>query len=121
MSGKITNEERIEITKHAASCSGSCPGLYTANTMAVAIEAMGMCLPNGSSNPALDPEKKKECERIGAAMKNLLVKNIKPTDIITRLEQNFQFCPFEQSVSNSSINCKHHRSIWKVSKIIIGQ
>ena len=85
IAGQITNEERIEITKHSSSCSGSCPGLYTANTMAVAIEAMGMCLPNGSSNPALDPAKEKECSRIGPAMKNLLVKNIKPSDIITRL------------------------------------
>ncbi|XP_075253615.1 dihydroxy-acid dehydratase-like [Convolutriloba macropyga] len=84
ISGVITNEERIEITKHSSDCSGSCPGLYTANTMAIAIEAMGMSLPNSSSTPALHEDKQKECYKIGPAMKRLLVRNIKPLDIITR-------------------------------------
>ncbi|KAA3620776.1 MAG: dihydroxy-acid dehydratase, partial [Proteobacteria bacterium] len=62
----------------------ACGGMYTANTMASAIEAMGMSLPYSSSTPATDPLKIEECARAGAAVRNLLEKNIKPSDIMTR-------------------------------------
>ena len=64
--------------------AGACGGMYTANTMAAAIEALGMSLPYSSSNPALSEEKKKECRAAGAAIRLLLEKDIKPKDIMTR-------------------------------------
>jgi len=69
-----------------ASCpgAGACGGMYTANTMAAAIEALGMSLPYSSTNPAISQEKKKECLEAGKAIKNLLEKDIKPKDIMTR-------------------------------------
>src|SRR5699024_6669992 len=63
---------------------GACGGMYTANTMASAIEAMGMSLPYSSSHPAISEEKKKECEEAGKYIRILLEKDIKPTDIMTR-------------------------------------
>jgi len=64
--------------------AGACGGMYTANTMAAAIEALGMSLPYSSSNPALSEEKKKECQEAGTAIRLLLEKDIKPRDIMTR-------------------------------------
>jgi dihydroxy-acid dehydratase len=64
--------------------AGACGGMYTANTMAAAIEALGMSLPYSSSNPALSEEKKQECHAAGAAIRLLLEKDIKPRDIMTR-------------------------------------
>ena len=64
--------------------AGACGGMYTANTMASAIEALGMSLPYSSSNPALSEDKQKECAAIGEAIKLLLEKDIKPKDIMTR-------------------------------------
>ena len=64
--------------------AGACGGMYTANTMAAAIEALGMSLPYSSSNPALSEEKKKECHAAGTAIRLLLEKDIKPRDIMTR-------------------------------------
>ena len=63
---------------------GACGGMYTANTMASAIEAMGMSLPYSSSNPAIGEEKKKECRDAGKAIRLLMEKNIRPRDIMTR-------------------------------------
>ena len=80
----ITDEERQEIVKRSCPGAGACGGMYTANTMASAIEAMGMSLPYSSSIPAEDPEKLEECVRAGQAIYELLEKDIKPHDIITR-------------------------------------
>ena len=84
IAGKIDEEERSDIVKHACPGAGACGGMYTANTMASAIEAMGMSLPYSSCTPAVDPEKMDECIRAGAAIRNLLEKDIKPRDIMTR-------------------------------------
>mmetsp|Transcript_11177 Transcript_11177/g.18441 ORF Transcript_11177/g.18441 Transcript_11177/m.18441 type:complete len:640 (+) Transcript_11177:79-1998(+) len=81
---KITEEERKEIIQHSCPGPGACGGMYTANTMATAIEALGMSLPYSSSSPADSQEKRDECERAGAAMKVLLEKDIKPRDIMTK-------------------------------------
>lgn len=84
IAGKIEEEERSDIVKHACPGAGACGGMYTANTMASAIEAMGMSLPYSSCTPATDPDKIDECIRAGAAVRNLLEKDIKPRDIMTR-------------------------------------
>jgi dihydroxy-acid dehydratase len=84
LAGKINEETRQEIVHHACPGAGACGGMYTANTMASAIEAMGMSLPYSSSTPAVDPLKLDECFRAGAAIRNLLDNDIKPRDIMTR-------------------------------------
>ena len=84
IAGDITPEDFKQVVRHACPGAGACGGMYTANTMAAAIEAMGMSLPFSSSNPALSEEKKKECEDVGKAILNLLEKDIKPKDIMTR-------------------------------------
>ncbi|KAJ3415372.1 hypothetical protein HDV05_005109 [Chytridiales sp. JEL 0842] len=84
LSGKITEKERVDIVRNSCPGAGACGGMYTANSMASAIEAMGMCLPYSSSTPAEDPMKLEECVRAGAAIKNLLEKDIKPSDIMTK-------------------------------------
>ncbi|TWT55387.1 Dihydroxy-acid dehydratase [Thalassoglobus neptunius] len=84
LAGRITDEERKEIVKRSCPGAGACGGMYTANTMASAIETMGMTLPYSSSIPAEDPAKLQECLDAGQAIRNLLEKDIKPRDIITR-------------------------------------
>ncbi|NNG12395.1 MAG: dihydroxy-acid dehydratase, partial [Halobacteria archaeon] len=84
IAGKIDDETRQEIIEHSCPGAGACGGMYTANTMASAIEAMGMSLPYSSSTPAVDPQKIKECLQAGAAIRNLLELDIKPRDIMTR-------------------------------------
>ncbi len=84
LSGRIDEAARKAIVKRACPGAGACGGMYTANTMASAIEAMGMSLPYSSSTPALDPQKLAECFNAGAAIKNLLEKDLKPGDIMTR-------------------------------------
>ncbi|MCR4300587.1 MAG: dihydroxy-acid dehydratase [Sulfuricaulis sp.] len=81
---KIDEPAREDIVEHACPGAGACGGMYTANTMASAIEALGMSLPYSSSTPAMDAEKREECLRAGAAMRELLEKDIKPRDIMTR-------------------------------------
>jgi dihydroxy-acid dehydratase len=71
------------IIQHSCPGAGACGGMYTANTMASAIEALGMSLPNSSSNPALSKDKQDECAAAGKAIKILLEKDIKPSDIMT--------------------------------------
>jgi dihydroxy-acid dehydratase len=82
--GKITPEQFKGIISHACPGAGACGGMYTANTMASAIEAMGMSLPYSSSNPALSPEKKEECVLAGEAVRYLLEHDLKPRDIVTK-------------------------------------
>lgn len=83
ISGEITPEEFKEVVKHACPGSGACGGMYTANTMSSAIEALGMSLPYSSSNPATSQEKENECKAAGKAIRVLLEKNILPKDIMT--------------------------------------
>ncbi len=80
----ITDEERQDIVQHACPGAGACGGMYTANTMASAIEAMGMTLPYSSSTPATDAAKLEECHAAGQAIRALLAADIKPRDIMTR-------------------------------------
>jgi dihydroxy-acid dehydratase len=84
ISGRIDDNERQEIVKKACPGAGACGGMYTANTMASAIEAMGMSLPYSSSTPAVDPGKIEECLNAGKAIRYLLENDIKPRDIMTR-------------------------------------
>jgi dihydroxy-acid dehydratase len=84
IAGNITPEDFMGVVKNACPSAGACGGIYTANTMASAIEALGMSLPYSSSNPALSDEKKAECLAAGKAIKILLEKDIKPSDIMTR-------------------------------------
>jgi dihydroxy-acid dehydratase len=84
VAGNISEEDFKGIVRHACPGAGACGGMYTANTMASAIEALGMSLPYSSSNPALSEDKQKECVAIGPAIKLLLEKDIKPRDIMTR-------------------------------------
>ena len=84
VAGKISEEERAEIVRYSCPGAGACGGMYTANTMASAIEALGMSLPYSSSYPADSQEKLDECVRAGAAVRALLERDIKPRDIMTR-------------------------------------
>ena len=81
---RIDEDSRQEIVRRACPGAGACGGMYTANTMACAIEALGMSLPYSSSTPAEDPAKFAECYEAGAAIYELLEKDIKPSDIMTR-------------------------------------
>ena len=80
----ISDDERQDIVRHACPGAGACGGMYTANTMASAIEAMGMSLPYSSSNPATDRAKIAECLQAGQAVRALLEQDLKPRDIMTR-------------------------------------
>jgi dihydroxy-acid dehydratase len=84
LAGNIDDAERQAIVRNSCPGAGACGGMYTANTMASAIEALGMSLPYSSSTPAEDPLKLAECFAAGAAIKNLLERDIKPRDIMTR-------------------------------------
>ena len=84
LAGSISEEERQEIVRKSCPGAGACGGMYTANTMASAIEAMGMSLPYSSSIPAEDAEKIAECQAAGAAIRVLLENDLKPRDIVTR-------------------------------------
>ncbi len=84
LAGELDEADFKGIIQHACPGAGACGGMYTANTMASAIEALGMSLPYSSSNPALSSEKKQECVDAGKAILHLLEKDIKPSDIMTR-------------------------------------
>ena len=84
IAGQLDEADFKGIVQNACPGAGACGGMYTANTMASAIEALGMSLPYSSSNPALSPEKQQECKDAGAAIRLLLEKDIKPRDIMTR-------------------------------------
>jgi len=84
IAGNLSEADFKGIVQHACPGAGACGGMYTANTMASAIEALGMSLPYSSSNPALSADKQNECAAVGAAIKLLLEKDIKPGDIMTR-------------------------------------
>ncbi len=84
VAGKISNKEFQCIIENACPGAGACGGMYTANTMASAIEAMGFCLPNNSSVPATSNMKPTDVQRVGKYINNLIKKDIKPSDIITK-------------------------------------
>ena len=84
VSGKIDDKEYKNVIKNACPGAGACGGMYTANTMASAIEALGMSLPYNSSNPAISNEKVSECAQLGSSIKLLIEKDIKPSDIVTK-------------------------------------
>lgn len=84
IAGNLSPEDFKNIVKQSCPSAGACGGMYTANTMSSAIEALGMSLPYSSSNPALSEEKKQECLAAGKAIRNLMEKNIRPSDIMTR-------------------------------------
>ena len=84
LAGTIDRAKRDDIVRHACPGAGACGGMYTANTMSSAIEAMGMSLPYSSCTPALDPAKLDECHRAGAAVLNLMERDLTPRKIMTR-------------------------------------
>ena len=83
IAGSIDEQQRQEIVHNACPGAGACGGMYTANTMATAIEAMGMSMPYSSSTPATDPKKRTECIEAGSVARQLLEANLKPRDIMT--------------------------------------
>ncbi len=106
LAGSIDDARREDIVRNACPGAGACGGMYTANTMASAIEAMGMSLPYSSSTPAMDPLKKDECIRAGAAIRVLLERDIKPRDIMTR--QAFENAMVIVTVLGGSTNAVLH-------------
>ncbi|MGE4660306.1 MAG: dihydroxy-acid dehydratase [Arenicellales bacterium] len=102
----ITDEERQEIVDNACPGAGACGGMYTANTMASAIEAMGMSLPYSSSAPATTDQKRSECLSVGAAVRNLLERDLRPRDIMTR--EAFENAMVLVSVLGGSTNAVLH-------------
>ncbi|KAI1349824.1 dihydroxy-acid dehydratase [Xylaria sp. FL0043] len=82
--GRTPSDVMADLEQHACPGAGACGGMYTANTMATAIEAMGLTLPGSSSYPALSPEKSRECERAAEVIKTTMEKDIRPRDLLTR-------------------------------------
>ena len=82
--GRCSHDVLEDIEQHACPGAGACGGMYTANTMATAIEAMGLSLPGSSSYPAESPEKARECERVGQVIKTTMARDLRPRDIMTR-------------------------------------
>ncbi len=92
VAGNIDEEQYEQVIQKACPSAGACGGMYTANTMASAIEAMGMSLPYNSSNPAISDNKAQECQSLGQAIENLIKLDLKPRDIVTKksLENAFR-------------------------------
>ncbi|KAM3524376.1 hypothetical protein NHJ13051_004577 [Beauveria bassiana] len=82
--GRESGDVLSDLEHHACPGAGACGGMYTANTMATAIEAMGLTLPGSSSYPALSPEKSRECERAAEVIKTTMAKDIRPRDLLSR-------------------------------------
>ncbi|CAO3618009.1 unnamed protein product [Cunninghamella blakesleeana] len=106
VTGAIDEKQRYDVIRHACPGAGACGGMYTANTMASAAEAMGMTLPYSSSTPATYPEKIQECLNAGPAILNLLEKDIKPRDIMTRA--SFQNAMVLTTILGGSTNAVLH-------------
>ena len=106
IAGTISDEDFSGVVHNAIPGAGACGGMYTANTMASAIEALGMALPGNASNPAVSQNKRDECDRIGAAIRNLLEKNICPRDIMTR--KSFENAFVTLTVLGGSTNAVMH-------------
>ena len=106
LAGDIDEDTRRDIVRHACPGAGACGGMYTANTMAAAIETLGMSLPGSSSTPAEDGAKIAECRRAGAALRQLLERDITPRDIMTR--EAFENAMTVVSVLGGSTNAVLH-------------
>jgi dihydroxy-acid dehydratase len=106
LAGNISDEERQSIVRHSCPGAGACGGMYTANTMASAVEALGMSLPYSASTPAEDPLKLDECLRAGSAIRKLLEIDLKPRDIMTR--EAFENAMVVVSVLGGSTNAVLH-------------
>ncbi|KAI9706773.1 MAG: dihydroxy-acid dehydratase ilv3 [Bogoriella megaspora] len=106
ITGEITEEQRFDVIRHACPGGGACGGMYTANTMASAIEVMGMTLPGSSSNPAESKLKQVECLAAGGAIRNLLKEDIRPRDILTR--QAFENAMVLVNITGGSTNAVLH-------------
>lgn len=106
ITGEINEEQRFDIIRHACPGGGACGGMYTANTMASAIEIMGMSLPGSSSNPAESRAKHLECLAAGGAIRKLLTEDIRPSDIITR--QAFENAMILVNIVGGSTNAVLH-------------
>ncbi|KAL4961949.1 dihydroxy-acid dehydratase ILV3 [Aspergillus stella-maris] len=106
ISGQIDEPQRFDIIRNACPGGGACGGMYTANTMATAIEVMGMTLTGSSSNPAESQAKYDECLRAGDAIKRLLVEDIRPSDILTR--QAFENAMIVVNITGGSTNAVLH-------------
>ena len=103
---RISEEQRFDIIRHACPGAGACGGMYTANTMASALEVMGMTLPGSSSNPAESRAKNLECLAAGEAIKKLLTEDIRPSDILTR--QAFENAMILVNITGGSTNAVLH-------------
>ncbi|KAJ5224002.1 hypothetical protein N7468_008544 [Penicillium chermesinum] len=103
---EITEPQRFDVIRHACPGEGACGGMYTANTMATAIETMGMTLPGSSSNPANSQAKYLECLAAGGAIKRLLAEDIRPRDIMTR--QAFENAMVVVNITGGSTNAVLH-------------
>lgn len=106
ITGEINETQRFDIIRNACPGGGACGGMYTANTMATAIEVMGMTLPGSSSNPAESRAKQLECLAAGGAIKKLLVEDIRPSDILTR--EAFENAMIVVNVTGGSTNAVLH-------------
>lgn len=106
LTGEIDEKQRFDIIRNACPGGGACGGMYTANTLATAIETLGMTVPGSSSNPAEDPSKRAECENIGETVKNLLKEDIRPRDILTR--QAFENAMTVVNILGGSTNAVLH-------------
>ena len=106
ITGEISEEQRFDIIRHACPGGGACGGMYTANTMATAIEVMGMTLPGSSSNPAESKAKQLECLAAGGAIKRLLQEDLRPSDILTR--QAFENAMTIVNITGGSTNAVLH-------------
>ncbi|PMD18220.1 dihydroxy-acid dehydratase [Hyaloscypha hepaticicola] len=106
ITGEISEETRFDIIRHACPGEGACGGMYTANTMATAIEVMGMSLPGSSSNPAASQAKYMECLAAGGAIRKLLEEDIKPRDIMTRTA--FENAMIVVNITGGSTNAVLH-------------
>jgi len=104
--GKLSDAALADLEQHACPGAGSCGGMYTANTMASAIEALGLSLPNSSAQAAVSDDKKDDCVRAGAAVAQLIEKNIRPRDILTK--QAFENAIVTISALGGSTNAVLH-------------
>ncbi|MDG2491366.1 MAG: dihydroxy-acid dehydratase [Flavobacteriaceae bacterium] len=116
VAGTMDETEFKQVVKKACPGAGACGGMYTANTMASAIEALGMALPYNSSNPAISSNKKEECEKVGAALRHLIENDIKPSDIVTKksLENAIRLVAVLGGSTNAVL---HFLAIAKAAKI----
>lgn len=116
VAGTMNEADFKSVIQNACPGAGACGGMYTANTMASAIEAMGMAMPYNSSNPALGNDKRQDCVNSGRALRNLLEKDIKPSDIITR--KSFENAVRLLTILGGSTNAVlHFLAIAKAAKV----